>query len=46
MKTVRKFKTFEDLKSCENKPAKYILRLKKHINFEKTILSLQKLSQN
>jgi hypothetical protein len=37
MKTVKKFTSFEDLKSSESKAVDDKSRLKKHNNFEKTI---------
>jgi hypothetical protein len=37
MKAVRKFSSFEDLKSSEDKTADRKQRLKKHIEFEKVI---------
>ena len=37
MKAVKKFATFEDLKSYESKTKNYEVSLKKHSNFEKVI---------
>ncbi len=44
MKTVRKYTSFHDLKASKKKPTNYELRLKKHTDFEKFIIGLQKLS--
>jgi hypothetical protein len=41
MKAVRKFSTFDDLKSCENKTEKLESSLKKHNAFEKVILEIR-----
>lgn len=41
MNTVRKFTTFDELKSCENKTAKYSSSLKKHNAFEKVIMEIR-----
>ena len=41
MKAVKKFSTFEDLKSYENKPLNYKARLKKHQEFEKIIMDIK-----
>ncbi len=39
-KPVKRYSTFEDLKSCENNPVDHIARLKKHTEFEKFIASI------
>lgn len=41
MNTVRKFTTFDDLKSCENKTVKFESSLKKHNAFEKVIMEIR-----
>lgn len=41
MNTVKKFTTFEALKSCENKTAKYSSKMKKHNDFEKVITEIR-----
>ncbi len=41
MKAVKKFTTFEDLKSYESKTVNHSLSLKKHNDFEKVIKSLK-----
>lgn len=41
MNIVKKFTTFEALKSCENKTAKYSTKLKKHNDFEKVITEIR-----
>ena len=41
MKTVRKFSTFEDLKSCEDRLLKSAVSLEKHNNFKKVILDIR-----
>ena len=41
MKAVKKFTSFEDLKSCESKTINHAVRLKKHNDFEKVIKNLQ-----
>jgi hypothetical protein len=40
MKTVKKFETFEEMKSCEQKTADSIATLKKHKDFEKVIMEI------
>jgi hypothetical protein len=48
MNTVKKFKTFEELKSFESKPEKYPISKKKHNEFEKVIMNIRsiKISQD
>ncbi len=46
MKTVKKFASFQDLKSTENKTLKYSLSLKKHNDFEKVILEIRSVKIN
>jgi hypothetical protein len=41
MKAVKKFTSFNDLKSSELKTKNYSLSLKKHKNFEKVILEIR-----
>lgn len=41
MKTVKKFETFEDLKSDEKNPSEYTSSLKKHSDFEKVIKEIR-----
>jgi hypothetical protein len=41
MKPVKKFTTFEDLKSCESKTTDHSLSLKKHNDFEKVIKDIR-----
>ena len=41
MNAVKKFTTFDELKSCENKTAKYALSLRKHNEFEKVIIEIR-----
>jgi hypothetical protein len=41
MKAVRKFTTFEELKSCESKTMKDASSLKKHNDFEKVIMDIR-----
>lgn len=41
MKAVKKFETFEDLKSYESKTINYEVSLKKHSDFEKVIKDLR-----
>ncbi len=41
MNTVRKFTTFDELKSCENKSVKFASSLKKHNAFEKVIMEIR-----
>jgi hypothetical protein len=41
MKAVKKFSTFEDLKSYESKPLNYKASLKKHQEFEKIIMDMK-----
>jgi hypothetical protein len=41
MKAVKKFATFEDLKSYESKTMNYEVSLKKHSNFEKVIKNIR-----
>ena len=43
MKTVKKFTTFEDLKSYESKTTKNIVSLKKHKVFKKIIMEIKSL---
>jgi hypothetical protein len=45
MKTVKRYTTFEDLKSSEKRPVDYKVRLKKHNEFEKFIMSLNSRSR-
>ena len=40
MNAVKKFATFDELKSCESKAVKYALSLKKHIEFEKVVMEI------
>jgi hypothetical protein len=40
MKTVKKFATFNDLKSCESKATENPLTIRKHLAFEKTIKNM------
>ena len=41
MQTVKKFTTFNDLKSFERKTTEYTVRLKKHNDFEKFIKDIR-----
>ena len=41
MKAVKKFETFEDLKSYKSKTANHPLSLKKHNDFEKVIKDIK-----
>lgn len=41
MKAVKKFATFEELKSYETKTTNYEVSLKKHSNFEKVIKEIR-----
>jgi hypothetical protein len=41
MKIVKKFTTFEELKSCKSNKLKYSARLKKHNEFEKVIMEIR-----
>ena len=41
MNTVRKFTSFDELKSCESKPVNRASRLKKHRDFEKVIMEIR-----
>ena len=41
MKGVKKFTTFEELKSCESNPVNYALRAKKHKEFQKVIMDIR-----
>ena len=41
MKAVKKFTTFDELKSCEIKTVKYASSLKKHKAFEKVIIDIR-----
>jgi hypothetical protein len=41
MNTVKKFTSFDEMKSCENKTAKYASSLKKHNDFEKIIMEIR-----
>ena len=41
MKTVKKFTTFDELKSCESKTMKDASSLKKHDAFKKVILDIR-----
>ncbi len=41
MKAVKKFTTFEDLKSYESKTVDYAVSLKKHNEFEKVIKDIK-----
>jgi hypothetical protein len=41
MNKVKKFTTFDELKSCESKTVKYASALKKHEDFEKVIMEIQ-----
>ncbi len=46
MKTVKKFTSFEDLKSVENNTVDNKLSLKKHNDFEKVIKSIHAVKVN
>lgn len=46
MNIVKKFTTFEALKSCENKTGNYSTKLKKHNNFEKVITEIRSILTN
>ncbi len=41
MNAVKKFTTFDELKSCENKTLKYASSLKKHNDFKKMIMDIR-----
>jgi hypothetical protein len=41
MNTVKKFETFEQLKSCENKAVNYAMSLRKHNKFNKVIMNIR-----
>jgi len=41
MNAVKKYTTFDELKSCEIKTTQHALSLKKHIEFEKVILDIR-----
>ena len=41
MNSVKKFTTFDELKSCERKSMKYASSLKKHKAFEKVIMNIR-----
>lgn len=41
MKTIKKFTTFEALKSCESETKDFAVRLKKHTDFEKAIKNIK-----
>lgn len=41
MNVVKKFTTFDELKSCENKAGSYALSLKKHNDFKKVIMEIR-----
>ncbi len=41
MNTIRKFTTFDELKSCDDNTAKYAHSLKKHNTFEKVIREIR-----
>ena len=41
MNKVKKFTTFEELKSCESKTEKNVSSLKKHNEFEKVIMYIR-----
>lgn len=46
MNTVRKFTTFDELKSCENKTVEIASSLKKHNAFEKVIMEIRSVKTN
>ena len=46
MKAVKRFASFHELKSSENKTIKYSLSLKKHKDFEKVILEIRSVKIN
>ena len=41
MNAVKKFTTFDELKSCENKTSKDTSSLRKHNDFEKVIMEIR-----
>ena len=41
MKPVKKFTTFDELKSCESKTEEYARSLKKHVELEKVIMDIR-----
>jgi hypothetical protein len=41
MKTVKKFTTFEEMKSCESKATNAQSSLKKHNNFKKVMMDIR-----
>ncbi|MDR6560023.1 hypothetical protein J2Y60_000551 [Arcicella sp. BE140] len=41
MKTVKKFTTFDDMKTIEKKVVRYDSSLKNHTNFEKVIMDIR-----
>ena len=41
MNTIKKFTTFDELKSCENKDIEYTSSLLKHNDFEKVIREIR-----
>ena len=46
MKTVKKYTTFEDLKSSEKKSSDIKVSLKRHNDFEKTIMAIYSIKKN
>lgn len=46
MKSIAKFTTFEDLKSCEKGKSDFELSLKKHNDFEKFIREIRSVKTN
>lgn len=46
MKSVKKFKTFDELKSCENKKMDEVSALKNHFDFEKLLTEIRKVKEN
>ena len=41
MSSVKKFASFDEMKSCESKTVKYESSLKKHKDFEKIIMAIR-----
>lgn len=46
MKAVRKFTTFDELKSSESKATSYTLSLKKHNDLKKVIMGIRLIQTN
>lgn len=46
MKPVKKFKTFDELKSCENKEMDKASTLKYHFDFEKLLAEIRKVKEH